>query len=119
MLSAKYRFHGHGSLRFVYSKGQVVRSRHFLCKYTKNARRTEPRVAVVVSKKVIKSAVKRNQIRRRLYEAVRQELPGLTAQADIVFIVVSAELLTLPHIELTAAVQSLFKQAGLYKTTKI
>lgn len=117
MLATKYRFHGHGSLRFVYSKGQAVRSKYYVCKYTHNARRSEPRVAIVVSKKVIKSAVKRNRIRRRLYEAVRQEIPKINPQLDLVFVVISPEVLTAQSIEITETLQRSLTQADLYKTT--
>lgn len=118
MLAAKNRFHGHGSLRFVYSRGQVTRSKLFICKYTSNPRRNEPRVAVVVSKKVIKSAVKRNRIRRRLYEVIRHELPQLTSQTDLVYIVVSADVLVVPHDELREGVRRTLHAAHLYKTDK-
>lgn len=116
MLANRYRFHGHGSLRFVYAKGSVVRSRYFVCKYTNNKHRSEPRIAVVVSKKVIKSAVKRNRIRRRVYEAIRLELPKINKQLDLVIIVVSPELVTLPYDEIQQLIGSSFGQAGLYKT---
>ena len=115
MLAQKYRFHGHGSLRFVYSKGQVSRTKYFICKTTQNKRRTEPRIAVVISKKVIKSAVKRNRVRRRLYETIRARLPDLIESSDIVFVVVSPETLTATTDEITAAIQSCFSRAGLYK----
>ncbi|MES2876040.1 MAG: ribonuclease P protein component [Patescibacteria group bacterium] len=119
MLASRYRFHGHGSLRFVYAKGQVSRSKFFICKTTNNARRSEPRIAVVVSKKVMKSAVGRNRIRRRLYEAIRAEIPRLNVRSDIVFIVISPELMTASSSEITAAVTSCFKRAGLYKSSEI
>ena len=118
MLSSSYRFHGHGSLRFVYSRGTVSRSRYFLCKSVSNPRRTKPRVAVVISKKVIKSAVKRNRVRRRLYEAIRLELDNINEQNDIVLIVVSPETLTAQTSELRSALTSCFAQAGLYKQPK-
>ena len=36
MLSAQHRFHGHGSLRYVYKNGQAVRSHLITVKYTSN-----------------------------------------------------------------------------------
>lgn len=116
MLSSRYRFHGHGSLRFVYAKGTVVRSKFFICKSLPNPRRTTPRVAVVVSKKIMKSAVRRNRIRRRIYEAVRAELPYLKDRSDVVFIVISPEVITATPQDLTKAVRSCLTQADLYKT---
>lgn len=118
MLSSRYRFHGHGSLRFVYAKGRVVRSKMFICKTTTNPRRTNPRVAVVVSKKVMKSAVKRNRIRRRMYEAIRVQMPTLRADSDIVFIVTSPEILTASPDELAGVLRSCFTQADLYKSAE-
>jgi ribonuclease P protein component len=118
MLSSRYRFHGHGSLRFVYAKGEVVRSKFFICKSLPNHRRSAPRIAIVVSKKVMKSAVKRNRIRRRLYEAVRAELPRLQERADIVFIVISPEVLTASPDELTKTIQSCLAQSDLYKAAE-
>ena len=116
MLASKNRFHGHGSLRFVYSRGNVTRSKYFVCKYSHNPRRTTPRVAVVVSKKVIKSAVKRNRIRRRMYEAIRLELPNIVPQTDLVYIVVSPEVLVIPHQELTSGISRTLQASELYKT---
>ncbi len=118
MLSSLYRFHGHGSLRFVYAKGQVVRSKYFILKYSPNPRRTVPRVAVVVSKKIMKPAVGRNRIRRRLYEAIRHELPQLNERTDIVFIVISPEVMTAPAEEINRSVSSALKQANLYKSVE-
>jgi ribonuclease P protein component len=115
MIPAKNRFHGHNSLRIVYSKGQAVRGKYFVCKHIANHRRTEPRIAVVISKKVLKAAVGRNRIRRRLYEAIRLEMPKLHQHSDVVFIVTSAELMTLPASELHSLIGRTLKQAGLYK----
>ncbi len=114
MLANKYRFHGHGSLRYVYAKGTVTRSKYFLCKTTSNRRRNEPRVAVVISKKILKSAVKRNRVRRRMYEAIRLELPVINPSCDIVFIVISPELLTATPENLKAALTSCLASADLY-----
>lgn len=69
----------------------------------------------MVSKKVIKSAVKRNRIRRRLYEAIRGELPNLKPQLDVVLIVISPELLTIESGEVVTTLKRSFVQADLYK----
>lgn len=115
MLSVSHRFHGHGSLRYVYKNGQAIRSHRITIKYVSNPHRKHSRFAVVVSKKVHKSAVGRNRIRRRLYEIVRYELPNIRAPHDIAIMVFSSEVMTLPHDELLEAVRQLFSQADLYK----
>lgn len=54
MLAYKNRFHGHGSLRYVYSNGTSVRTQKITVKFAQNPRRQDSRFAVVVSKKVLK-----------------------------------------------------------------
>jgi ribonuclease P protein component len=115
MLSAAYRFHGHGSLRYVYKNGQAVRSHIITIKYTKNPHRKNPRFAVVVSKKVHKSAVGRNRIRRRIYEVVREEIPHFAAPFDVAIMVFSSEVLTMSSADLRDMVRQIFTQAELYK----
>lgn len=115
MLAFKYRFHGHGSLRYVYSHGNAVRSRLITLKCSRHPKRKNPRVAVVVSKKVYKGAVGRNKIRRRLYEIIRQELPKIHDNQDVVLIVFSSEILTMPFEEVESAVKQLLVSADVYK----
>ncbi len=115
MLSVVHRFHGHGSLRYVYKNGQAIRTHRITVKYVKNSRRKHSRFAVVVSKKVHKSAVGRNRIRRRLYEIVRQELPRIASPHDVVLLVFSSEVMTMPHDELLETVRGLFREAHLYE----
>lgn len=114
MLAFQYRFHGHGSLRYVYSKGQAVRSRHFTIKTTRNIRRKYPRFAVVISKKVHKSAVGRNRMRRRIYEIIRLEISQMKSVQDVAVIVLSAEVMALSSGELRTQLVALFTDAGLY-----
>lgn len=115
MISAKYRFHGHNSLRYVYTNGTAVRSQLMTLKTTPNARRKYSRFSIVVSKKVIKSAVGRNRIRRRLYEYIRTHLNKIHGVHDVVIICSSSELRTLPYTEITAQLDQLFIKAGLFK----
>lgn len=115
MLTQVHRFHGHGSLRYVYKNGAAVRSHMMTVKYIANPRRKHSRFSIVISKKVLKSAVGRNRIRRRVYEVVRHELPDMKPAHDIVVLIFSSELLSLPHDELVTLVKQLFSQAGLYK----
>jgi len=115
MLAFKNRFHGHGSLRYVYTHGKSIRSRLVTLKYSRHPKRSQPRVAVVISKKVLKSAVGRNRSRRRVYEIVRQELPLIESNSDIVFIIFSSEILSLSHEELVGIIKQQLLEADLYK----
>lgn len=115
MLSKEHRFHGHGSLRYVYKNGQAIRSHLVTIKVVSNPHRKHSRFAVVVSKKVHKSAVGRNRIRRRVYEVIRTELPKFDPAHDVAVMVFSSELISLPYDELATTLRQLFEQAGLYK----
>lgn len=115
MLSFQNRFHGHGSLRYVYKNGVAERSHLVTVKHISNPHRKHSRFSVVVSKKVHKGAVGRNRIRRRIYEVIRQELDTLKPSQDVVLIVFSSELMTMPASELKDMLTQLFSQAALYK----
>lgn len=113
MIRRAHRFHGYGSLRYVYQHGKTIRGPLCALKYVENDRRSVYRVSVVVSKKVSKSAVVRNRIRRRLYEAVRLESEGITKPYDIVITVFNEQLATIPSSEVTTLVRAQFKQAHI------
>ena len=110
MLAKKYRFHSRGGVRHTYQKGKTIRSPKLSLIYVKNDRGFQ-RFGVVVSKKIEKSAVGRNRIRRRLYEAIRAELPTYSAKNDCLFVVYSKDLLTLSFADLQALVHSLLAQS--------
>jgi ribonuclease P protein component len=117
MLSQKYRFHGHGSLRYLYRNGSTARNRAVMVKYCENKHRRHSRVAVVVGKKVIKSAVKRNRIRRRVFETVRKHWDYIKPHHDISLMIFTAEFLTMSPAEVEENIVSVLTQAHLY--TKI
>lgn len=116
MIPFSNRFHGHSSLRYVYKNGQAIRTHFATLKSTPNPHRNKPRIAVVVGKKILKSSVGRNRIRRRIYEHIRQQMPRLSQNFDIVVIVSSSEFLTMPAADLAGQIEDLFVRSGLYKT---
>ncbi len=115
MISRLYRFHGHGSLRYVSKNASAVRSKWFAVKVVPNRFRPQTRLAVVVSRKIHKRAVIRNRIRRRIYEVLRSELPRMVAIYDIVVIVTSVEVWAAPNNELRSMVVGQLESAGVYK----
>ncbi|HEY5667821.1 MAG TPA: ribonuclease P protein component [Candidatus Saccharimonadales bacterium] len=114
MIDRTHRFQGHGSLRFVYQKGQTARGPFCSLKYVLNRRRKQYRVAVVVSRKVHKSAVVRNRIRRRIYEIVRARATRITDPYDLVFIVYSDQLATMPAPQLERTILEKLEKAGVF-----
>ncbi|MEI7683233.1 MAG: ribonuclease P protein component [Candidatus Saccharibacteria bacterium] len=112
MIGRANRFHGYNSLRYVYRHGKTVREPHMSLRYCDNNKREDYRLAVVVSKKVNKSAVARNRIRRRIYEAFRAHM-ALGQPLDLVITVFQANVETIADQELQAEIASLLQQAGL------
>lgn len=113
MLQQRYRFHGYGGLRYLYRHASAERSRLLTVKYVANRRRRMPRIAVVVSKKVHKSAVGRNRIRRRVYEILRQHVLHFTGVYDAALIITSSEVLATPHDDLALVIKNLLVRAGI------
>lgn len=113
MIARKHRFHGYGSLKYTYQHGSVVRGPMCAIKYVSNPKRQEYRLSVVVSKKVHKSAVVRNRIRRRLYEAVRLESDKLAQPYDMVITVFTDQLKDLPAPDVRKMISSQLKQGKL------
>ena len=109
MLSKKYRFHSRGGVKYTYAHGKTIRTPKLSLVHNHNARGFQ-RFAVVVSKKVEKTAVGRNRIRRRVYEAIRANLPDYPHKTDCIFVVYSKDIATMPFTELTALVASLLQQ---------
>lgn len=109
MLALKHRFHGHNSLRPLYQKGSSIYSRNLKLLW-QPAKPDSYKVAIVVSKKIHKSAVVRNRIRRRLYEATRRFYAQEQLGCDLVYVVQNASLATLPAADVQAEVDSLLKK---------
>ncbi len=113
MIDKKHRFQGHSSLRFVYQKGDTIRGPFCSLKYIVNHRRKYFRVAIVVSRKVHKSAVVRNRIRRRMYEVVRTHASQINQPYDLVITAYSDQLAEMPANQLKDAVLEKLEKAGV------
>ena len=113
MISRSNRFHGYGSLKYTYSRGETVRGPLCSTKYVFNSRRSKYRLAVVVNKKVNKSAVVRNKIRRQVYEVVRLISSQIKNPCDIVITIFSDQILEVTNTELTIMIKTQLKQAKI------
>jgi len=112
MIGRTHRFHGYGSLRGVYQRGDTARSPALNLRYAARDPKKPYRVAVVVSRKVNKSAVVRNRIRRRIYEVVRTNERTIRPGTDLVFAVFNDKIAELPAAQLQETVDSLLKKAA-------
>ena len=113
MIARQHRFHGHNSLHFVYKHGISIRDHYLTLRIIENRRRSTYRAAVIVSRKVHKSAVRRNRIRRRLYETIRQYEPYLDKPYDIVVTVFNDQVAEEAAPALQERIAALFLKAGI------
>lgn len=113
MLSHRNRFHGHGSLRYLYRNGSRIRTKDLGLHYISNSNRVHSRFAVVISKKIYKSAVKRNRLRRRIFEIIRLELDRIKSPYDYIITVFTPELLLIDQTKLKQQLLDLLAKDGL------
>lgn len=112
MLAKKYRFHSRGGVRFTYQKGKTIRTPKMSLVHNENSRGHQ-RFAVVISKKVIKSAVGRNRVRRRVYETIRMNLPYFKDTKDCIFVIYSKEIHDMDFDQLIKLIRDLLDQSKL------
>ena len=112
MLAKLNRIHGRNVFKRILRSGKTVRSDQISLNYSPT-RGKNLKAAVVISRKVAKSAVKRNRIRRRIYEVVRKNYLPLDLKHNLIFMVYSEDINLLGHDELVDRLDSLLKKAGL------
>ena len=110
MLNKRYRFHSRGGVRYVYQNGKTVRLPKMSLVFAENTK-GYTRFGVIVSKKVEKSAVKRNYIRRRVYEALRANLDLIPKKKDYLFVIYSKDIGKMPFSELEMVLGQLVEES--------
>ena len=111
MLAKKNRFHRRRFVQYVYRKGKSFRGEYITLKVVRDQRHKDYRVGVVVSKKVDKSAVKRNRIRRRLYGLIKEY--SLPNDADIIITAYDNKLAETPAEDIKERLEKLLTKANL------
>lgn len=96
----------------MYRNSKTVRGDNCALKFRHNPKRSSYRAAVVVSRKVSKSAVVRNRIRRRIYEAIQSQVQPTTPY-DMVITIYSDTFAEIPSEDLHAALNGLLKKAAI------
>jgi ribonuclease P protein component len=92
------------------AKGQRAARRAFVLEARQRADDEPPRVGFTVSKRVAKSAVERNRIRRRLKEAVRRAEHDC-ARAGVDYVLVGRRAaLSEPFADMSAALQDALRE---------
>jgi ribonuclease P protein component len=80
-------------------------------RFLPNPTRVHSRCSVVISKKVLKHATKRNRVRRRIYEIIRNHWDDINGPYDLVITVFDAGTLLMPAEELESQVLQLLRSA--------
>jgi ribonuclease P protein component len=119
MISKLNRFHGHNSLNAVYQRGEAVSLSQVSLKSLPARNGKGFRIAVVVSRKVSKSAVVRNRIRRRVYEIMRRHMPLVSSSNDIVINVYNEQLATMTAKDIEDILTGLLLKARLLTDEKL
>jgi len=112
MLAKPQRHFLSWEVNLLFRKGKKISGRNFLFRFL--PRENSQKALVVVSKKVAKSAVTRNRIRRRLFEIVR--LTPIQKPHDMLLVVHSADLASMPAPELQRIVAGLLSKSGISDT---
>lgn len=137
MITKEYRFKSwDGLIQIVLKQGKAARSGNFSMRYLptshsyaisriKSLQTKRPilnkdlklntRFGVVVSKKVSKSAVTRNRIRRRVYEWIRLNLDRIEPENLILIFAHTDAIAKLKYPELSDQLEQLFVKAGIVK----
>ena len=116
MLASKNRFHRRNHLNYVHRKGRMLRSPSISIRFLDNQKHEDYRVAVMVSKKVAKSAVKRNRIRRRVYSVVEKLQPPLKASVDLIVMVYDEKVAEMDYPELEDTLTKMIDKANLRRS---
>ena len=112
MLARLFRFHGHQAVRRSYRAGRAVRG-SIGSLHAHSDSKSSFKVAVVVSKKVHKSAVVRNRIRRRIFEIVRLQKTAINKPVELIFTVYEVKTASMPAEELKSEIHDLLRKAKL------
>lgn len=100
-------------MRHVYQHGKTVRVPSLALRYQINTRRQDYRCAVVVTKKVSKSAVTRNKIRRRIFEIVRTHAAEINKPYELVITIFNEDVASVESKKLDDELTGLLKKAGI------
>jgi len=112
MLKAPNRLTKDRDIEAVYKRGRSFYMGDLALRLAPN-KLPAARLAVIVSLKVSKKAVKRNLLKRRLREIIRREVIPHCPNGFDGIILTKAGLLNLPFTELKSQTLRLFKKAGL------
>ena len=117
MLPRRYRLTRDNDFDRVHRNGRVSRGRLLFLKALPTAN-TDSRFVFLVGKKIHKSAVQLNRIRRRLRASAAALLPRISPGYDVV-VLVQPRILTATQQEIQEELQQVLERAGLIVKTSV
>lgn len=114
MLAKKHRLIGRSILEEVKKEGALYQADSFGILVRKRKEDKPSKFAFIVSTKISKIAVVRNKAKRRLREAVKQNIDKVAKGYDVVFLTKKTTL-ERSSKEITSEVEKIFKESGLIK----
>jgi ribonuclease P protein component len=114
MLAKKYRLTGRSVLEEVKKGGSLYQADSFGILVRKRTEDEPSKFAFIVSTKISKIAVDRNKAKRRLREAVKQNIEKVVNGYDVIFLA-KKKTLEKKSEEITSEVNKVFKESGLIK----
>lgn len=114
MIPGKFRFHGYGALKYLFGHGKTYRFKSMSIRVAQNSRRSHSRVAVVISKKVVKASPRRNRVRRRVYEILRTHWDSIKPAHDILLTVYDPGYFDIPHAQLESEIIDGLKRSRIW-----
>ncbi|MEN9207894.1 MAG: ribonuclease P protein component [Gloeomargarita sp. GMQP_bins_120] len=107
-----HRLRGYRTFDAIYAEGHQLRSHFFRLRYRRLDETTPVQMAVVVSSKIAKKAVRRNRLKRQIRAALRQLLPRCGPGWQVI---VSAQppVLTGQYADFLRELEQLLQQAGV------
>lgn len=107
MLNKRNRISNPRTIEKLFRRGIMLKDSSFIFKYEKTDD-SPSRFAVSVSKKIQKKATKRNLLRRRIYEAIRLNLPHLNSDITALVILRNQESGNLTFQEISKRIYTFF-----------
>lgn len=119
MIAGKFRFHGYGALKYLFGHGKTYRYKSVSVRVAPNPRRQHSRIAVVISKKVLKASPKRNRVRRRVYEIIRNNWDHIKPSHDMLLTVYDPNYFEATHQQVEAEIIEAFQRSHLWQDEPI
>ena len=92
----------------VYKKGKRIYNKYFLLFHLQLPKQSDPKIGIVASTKVGKANV-RNELKRRIREIVKAELPQISKESQII-ILTRQQTATLPFSSLQQEITTTLQQ---------